>query len=178
MTQFTPKRIKRNFVQQFQAPISEVFPLLCPIREYEWIEPWKGEMLHSESGVAEKNCIFRTGFFGEPPKTGLSGEPLSDVWVITHYEPNSRIEFVRMNSLRTSCLSITLTDNGDGSTRSVVEQLLVGLTEQGNESLEVIADNFTFEWSMGEAMLNHYLTTGKRLALQEAVAVALQQRCI
>ena len=28
------------------------------------------------------------------------------------------------------CLTITLTDNGDGTTRAVNEQLLVGLTEQ------------------------------------------------
>jgi hypothetical protein len=92
--------------------------------------------------------------------------------VINHYEPNTKIEFVRMNVLRTSCLSITLTDNGDGTTSSLVERLLVGLTEQGNQSLDGIAENFSFEWRMGEVMLNHYLTTGKMLPLQDAISIA------
>lgn len=94
---------------------------------------------------------------------------------MSHYEPNSSIEFVRMNALRILCLSYKLTDNWDGTTRAVVEQLLVGLTEQGNQSLEGIAENFSFEFSMGEAMLNHYLTTDKMLPLQDAVAVTSQQ---
>lgn len=167
MTNFTPKKIKSSFVQQFQAPPSKVFPLLCPVREYEWIKPWQCEMLHSDSGIAEKNCVFRTHF---------PGEPSDDVWVINHYEPNTRIEFVRVNALRTMCLSITLTDNGDGTTRAVNEQLLVGLTEQGNQILDSMANNFSFEMRMGEAMLNHYLTTGKRLPLQDAVATASKQK--
>jgi hypothetical protein len=69
------------------------------------------------------------------------------------------------------CLSITLTDNGDGTTLAVNEQLLVGLTEQGNQLLDKMADSFSFEMRMGEAMLNHYLITGKRLPLQDAVAI-------
>jgi hypothetical protein len=36
--------------------------------------------------------------------------------------------------------------------------------------------NFSFEMRMGEAMLNHYLTTGKRLPLQDAVAIASKQK--
>ncbi len=73
MTNFTPKKIKSQFVQQFQAPPDKVFPLLCPVREYEWIEPWQCEILHSDSGIAEKNCVFRTHAPGES----------DDVWVIS-----------------------------------------------------------------------------------------------
>ncbi len=167
MTNFTARKIKSSFVQQFQAPPGKVFPLLCPVREYEWVEPWQCEMLNSVSGVAEKNCVFRTRF---------PGESSDDVWVISQYEPNTRIEFVRVNALRTMCLSIKLTDNGDGTTRAVNEQLLVGLTEQGNQSLDKMADSFSFEMCMGEAMLNHYLTTGKRLPFQDAVAIASKQK--
>lgn len=175
MTTFTARTIRSRVVQQFQAPPSDVFPLLCPVREYEWIEPWQCEMLQSDSGIAEKHCVFRTGFFGEPSKVGLPDEPSSDVWVISHYEPSTRIEFVRMNALRILCLSMTLTDNGDGTTRAVNDQLLVGLTEQGNQSLDRIAGGFPFEMRMGEAMLNHYLATGQRLPLQDAVAAASQR---
>lgn len=163
MANFTARKIKSRFVQQLQAPPAKVFPLLCPVREYEWIEPWQCEILHSESGIAEKNCVFRTSF---------PGESSDDVWIISHYEPDTRIEFVRVNALRTMCLSITLTDNGNDTTSVINEQFLVGLNEEGNQSLDNMADGFSFEMRMGEAMLNHYLTTGKILPLQEAVAIA------
>ncbi len=161
MTAFKSKKIKSSFVQQFQAPPAEVFPLLCPVREYEWIEPWQCEMLNSDSGIAEKDCVFRTQ---------MPGEPSADVWVVSRYEPDTRIEFVRVNALRTICLSITLADNGDGTTRAVNEQLLVGLNDEGNRSLDKMAGSFSFEMRMGEAMLNHYLTTGNMLPLQDALA--------
>ena len=176
MSQFKAKTIKSSLIQQFEAPPSKVFPLLCPVREYEWIEPWNCEILHSDSGIAEKNCVFRTGFFGELPKAGASEEAPSDVWVISRYEPEASIEFVRMNALRIVFLSYGLTDNGDGTTRSTVEQFLVGLTEQGNQSLDAIAENFPFEFAMGGAMLNHYLTTGSMLSLQDAIAAASKQK--
>lgn len=167
MNTFTPKKLRSTFVQRFQAPRSRVFPLLCPVREYEWIEPWQCEMLHTDSGIAEKGCVFRTRF---------TGETSDDVWVISHYEPDTRIEFVRVNALRAMTLSITLTDNADGTTSALNEQLLVGLTEQGNQALDSMADGFAFEMRMGEAMLNHYLTTGKRLSLKDAMARASQMK--
>ena len=39
------------------APPEVVFPLLCPVREYEWLEDWTCEMVFSESGVAEEDCV-------------------------------------------------------------------------------------------------------------------------
>ncbi len=167
MADFTAKNIKSHLVQRFQAPPDKVFPLLCPIREYEWIEGWQCDLLNSDSGVAEKNCVFRTR---------LPGAQSDDVWVISHYEPNARIEFVCVNALRVKCLFITLTDNGDGTTRAENEQLLVGLTEEGNRLLDNMADSFAFEMRLGEAMLNHYLTTGNRLPMKDAVAIASKQR--
>lgn len=166
MSNFTPNIIKSSFVQRFLAAPSKVFPLLCPVREYEWIEPWRCEMLHSDSGIAEKNCVFRTR---------APGEASDDVWVISHYEPNTRIEFVRTNPLRVVTLAIALTDNGDGTTKATNDQLLVGLTPEGNEALQNMAGGFSFEMRIGEAMLNHYLTTGKLLPLQDAVASASKQ---
>jgi hypothetical protein len=64
------------------AAPERVFPLLCPVREYDWIEEWTCKVLHSESGVAELDCVFRTLFDGEPM-----------TWVVSRYEPPIRIEF-------------------------------------------------------------------------------------
>ena len=164
MNDFIAKRIKRCYVQHLQALPDKIFPLLCPVREYEWIEPWRCEMLFSDSGVAEKNCIFRAR---------IPGESLDDVWVISHHEPNKRIEFVRVNALRVICYSICLEDNLDGTTTATNEQILTALNEEGTRLLNGLTyDGFQFEMRIGEAMLNHYLTTGKRLPLKEAVVRA------
>ena len=50
----------------FDVPATpdRVFPLLCPVREYEWIPGWECDVLHSVSGVAEEDCVFRTRFPG------------------------------------------------------------------------------------------------------------------
>jgi len=163
MTDETSRRTRKTVVQRLCAPPDSVFPLLCPVREYEWIEPWRCVLLNSDSGVAEKNCVFTT----RAPE-----EPSDDVWVITRHEPNAAIEFVRVNAQRVMCLSVLLTDNGDGTTQAVNEQLLVGLSEAGNQALDALAERFAFEMRVGEAMLNHYLSTGRRLSLEAAVAAA------
>ena len=167
MINFMPKKLRSSFIQRFQAPRGRVFPLLCPVREYEWIEPWQCEILHTDSGIAEKGCVFRTRF---------PGETSDDIWVISTYEPDTRIEFVRVNALRAMTLSITLADNADSTTSALNEQLLVGLTEQGNQALDGLADGFVFEMRVGEAMLNHYLTTGNRMPLKDAIAIASQRK--
>jgi hypothetical protein len=65
------------------AAPDRVFPLLCPVLEYKWIPTWQCELLHSDSGVAEEDCVFRTDFSGVGPMT----------WVVTCYQPAARIEF-------------------------------------------------------------------------------------
>lgn len=165
MKEFKAEKAVRSYVQRIQAPPGTVFPLLCPVREYEWIEPWQCRLLHSNSGFAEKNCVFTTRF---------PGESSDDVWVVSRYEPARRIEFVRVNAARVMCYSIALEDNGDGTTSVNNEQTLIGLNAGGNEFIrdQRNSDGFAVEMRMGEAMLNHYVSTGERLPLQEAVALA------
>ena len=39
--------------QVLNAPPATVFPLLCPVREAEWVPGWTVRMIHSASG----SCI-------------------------------------------------------------------------------------------------------------------------
>jgi hypothetical protein len=65
------------------AAPERVFPLLCPVLEYRWLVHWRCDLLHSASGVAEEDCVFRTA--------SPHGEPM--IWVVSRYEPRARIEF-------------------------------------------------------------------------------------
>jgi hypothetical protein len=152
--EFTALRAVKTCIQHLVAPPDKVFPLLCPTREYDWIEPWKCRMVHSDSGIAEQDCIFVTDFPNE-------GE---DVWVVSVYRPNEEIQFVRFNGRRMIRYSITLSDNGDGTTTTEWRQVLTGLSEEGNRLVESLTDEAYRQRIQGlERRLNHYLTTGDML---------------
>jgi hypothetical protein len=68
---FKAERVVKKYTMNLSAEPAVVFPLLCPVREYEWIEPWSCDMVFSASGVAENNAVFMTDF---PPRR-VAGKP-------------------------------------------------------------------------------------------------------
>lgn len=150
----TALRATRVCRQHLLATPDKVFPLLCPTREYDWIETWNCRMVSSESGFAEQDCVFVTDFPGE-------GE---DVWVVSVYRPSTEIQFVRFNGQRVIRYAITLADNGDGTTTAEWKQILTGLTDRGSRFVEGLTDEVYRQRILGlERRLNHYLTTGEML---------------
>ena len=94
---------------------------------------------------------------------------VEDVWVISHYEPSKRIDFVRLDGRRVMSYSIVL-ESADGTTTAHNTQVLTALNEEGNRILGDEADDvFAFEMRVGEMLLNHFLTTGKKLPIAEAI---------
>lgn len=151
---FTALRTVKTAKQHLLAPLDKVFPLLCPTREYEWIETWKCRIVHSESGFAELDCIFVT----DCPNEG------EDVWVVSVYRPNEEIQFIRFNGRRVIRYSINLTDNGDETTTAEWKQIITGLDEEGNRLVAGVAEEAYRQRIAGlERRLNHYLTTGTML---------------
>lgn len=45
MNEFIAERIVKSYTMHLCAPPADVFPLLCPVREYEWIEPRSCDMV-------------------------------------------------------------------------------------------------------------------------------------
>jgi len=136
-----------------------VFPLLCPVREYDWIEPWKCDMIYSDSGFAEQDCIFQTDFPQDGPK---------DTWVLCRYEEPKLVEFVRVNGIRAIRYTITLRQIGNGKTESEWQQVITGLNDEGDKSVSSFSDEeFKQRVQMLQQMLNHYLTTGQMLKFSD-----------
>ena len=48
-------RVTLSHSQRIEAPPARVFPLICPVRETEWLDGWgeQLEVIHSDSGLAE-----------------------------------------------------------------------------------------------------------------------------
>ena len=44
---FTARRIIHTYRQTIDATPEKVFPLLCPVREAEWLDGWQYAMIYS-----------------------------------------------------------------------------------------------------------------------------------
>ncbi len=103
----TSERFERVGEFTVPAPREKVFPLLCPVLEYEWIPDWRCTMVHSDSGVAEKNAVFitRQKFHKKA------------VWTAITYEPSRLIEYLLvMGTDAVVRLSISLEQSGEQTT--------------------------------------------------------------
>ncbi len=91
-----PHRVRRSYVQQLVAPPAAVFPLLCPVREADWIEGWDPLAVWSASGVAEVDCVFTTA--------APAGGTHAAIWYVTRHEPESGfVEMLKITPGVTAC---------------------------------------------------------------------------
>lgn len=149
-----PIRVTRSYTQKLVAEPSVVFPLLCPVREADWIEGWRPVSVTSESGIAELDCIFVT-----------SAAPNQAIWYISRHEPDDGfVEMIKITPQFTACkLSIQLRPIETGS-EAVVTYSHTSLGPDGDAFIESFTEDyyekFMQDW---ELRLNHYLTNGNCL---------------
>lgn len=148
---YTPRK-RRHFSQSqhiMALPVA-VFPLLCPVRELDWLPEWDCRPFYTASAVAELGCAFQTDRIADG---GL------DIWVITHDEPSARVKFVRMNSLRVMQYDIRLQPADDGSPVLVREQRITALNDDGDRHVAALREaDFTAMIANIETLLNRYLS--------------------
>lgn len=140
-------------VMDVPHPAETIWPLLCPVKEYDWIEIWDCEVVHTVSGVNELGCVFRTSF----PREGSV-----ETWVTTRFDPHSRIEFARINDDKVIRFEIELTPTAQG-TRVVWTHHVTPLNDNGRRYLRLKPEMFSMQMSTLYAMLVHYLDTGTML---------------
>jgi hypothetical protein len=150
----SPIRIKHTYTQTLAGPPETVFPLLCPVRETEWVKGWDPRLVISESGVAELDCIFI-----------MPGQPHESIWVVTQWQPqNYCIEFLKVTpGLTVGRIEIRLQSGDINQTLAQVSYAYTALSEAGERFIEGFTEehytDFMQEW---EAELNHFLTTGQK----------------
>lgn len=152
------KRDVQTGIMRLDAPPRQVFPLLCPRREYDWIPLWKCRMIFSESGAAENNAVFYTDFRQDRGP---------EWWIVSRYDPWRAIEFIRFSpGVRISRLDIHLAPDGPEHTIATWTQTLTALSPEGNAFIDGYGDGaYRREIETLETLLNHYLTTGNRLGM-------------
>ncbi len=151
----TPLRATRTFTQNLAGSPAQVFPLLCPVREADWIEGWAPTLVVSASGVCEMDCVFTT-----------RAEPQDAIWYVTRHEPASgRVEMLKITPGVTACrLNIQLRGTPTGCEADITYSH-TSLGPLGDEFVAAFTDDayrkFMRDW---EARLNHYLEHGTALS--------------
>jgi hypothetical protein len=152
-------RVTLRYSQHIEAPPDRVFPLLCPVREAEWLDGWIDalEMIHSASGIAEDGCVFRTRMRGRP----------ETVWMITRHDPAERVvEFVRFTTgLAATRLRIQVDTGAEASSFVHVTYTFTPLSDAGVVFVRETHSEEAFRRDMAwwEDSMNHWLRSGEIL---------------
>jgi len=149
-----PNRITRVYTQRLVAPPFRVFPLLCPVREADWLDGWDPPAVFSESGVAEPDCVFLT-----------EASPGHAIWYITRHEPaNGFVEMIKITPAVTACrLTIQLRPAAGGS-EATISYSYTSLGIAGDAFVASFTEEhyrqFMRDW---EERINHHLSDGTLL---------------
>ena len=149
-----PNRVARTFTQQLLAGPAEIFPLLCPVREADWIEGWDPQVVFSQSGIAEPDCIFLTG---EGPNKAI--------WYITRHEPgNGFVEMIKITPNVTACKLTIQLHAVKGGSEATITYAHTSLGPEGDAFVASFTEDH-YQQSMRdwEARINHYLSHGDLL---------------
>lgn len=149
-----PKRVSRRYTQRLIAEPARVFPLLCPVREADWIEGWAPLSVMSDSGVAEADCVFIT-----------PASPHDAIWYITRHEPeNGFVEMLKITPQLTACrLSIQLRPVPAGAEADIT-YTHTSLGPDGDAFVDSFTEAYYHQFMQDwERRINHYLMHGECL---------------
>lgn len=153
-----PHRVRRTYRQHIAAPPEKVFPLLCPVRESEWVQDWDPVLVVSSSGVAEPDCVFVTSDRGREA-----------IWIVTRLDAASwTIELMKVTpGVTVGHITIKLSAEPGGTAADVTYQH-TALSDAGRDFVdrftEEFYEGFMKEW---EASMNHFVTTGELRRVEE-----------
>jgi hypothetical protein len=164
MASFLAKRLHRTHQVAVQAPVDTIFPLACPVEEYRWIHGWRCEMIYSEGGKNENNCIFSEEMSAPAlfPAAGLG----ATTWYTTLWDTQAhRVHFVLITSLSVAKFEIEMLAQGDGTTLVQWDFTLTALNEEGNRHVgDATADGMTGMMTFLGDSLKRFCETGDILS--------------
>ena len=150
---FTAKRKVFSYTQTINTVPEKIFPLLCPVREVEWLDGWTYKMIYSVSGLAELGAVFSTSADDEE----------DTVWIITKHDiKNYVVEFTRFTpGIRTCVLSIEVKSKDDYHSLVEICYRYTGLTDAGNKYIDDYeVEEFNKNMKFWEDSMNYFLETG------------------
>lgn len=151
-SRFKAARVVIEEERTLPAAPDKVFPLLCPTREYEWIENWKCQIVYSDSGYAEVNCIF----------VNLT---TYETWLFTRYEPEHYLfEVAIFAGHLVLKVDLALVESVNQRTIARMRCTATALDRLGNWFIQRSArERLTARMKNLFSQLEHYLVAGEML---------------
>jgi len=149
-----PYRQKRTYTQTIAATADEVFRLLCPIREQDWVPGWRPLTVLSNSGLVEEDCMFVT-----------PGDPADAIWITTDHDTMARkLRIYKIvPGVVVSRLDIAVADDLSGA-KATISYEHTALSEAGSAVVDGHTQTsyrkFMENW---EAAIQTYLNSGEMI---------------
>lgn len=158
-----PVRASRTYTQRLSGAPDVVFPLLCPVREADWIEGWDPVLVASSSGVAEPDCVFTT-----------TASPEDAIWYVTRHDPAShRLEMLKITPGVTACRIVIGLRATEGGCEAEVAYCHTSLGDEGDAFVAAFTEDFYRGFMQAwESRINHYLRHGTMLRMSPGGASA------
>jgi hypothetical protein len=153
---FKPKRITRTYCQIINSTPGTVFPLLCPVREAEWLDGWNYRMIYSRSGLVEEGAVFSTSHPGEE----------DTIWMVVNYNPEKfQVDFARVTPKSKTCLlKIAVRPKDEQHSFVDISYTYTAIAHEGNEFIAHFTESeFLKAVTFWEKAMNVYLETGTML---------------
>jgi hypothetical protein len=155
-------RVQSQHEVVINAPPESIFPLACPVGELKWIDNWRFDLIYSESGVNENNCIFAEEM--SSPVLFQTGGKI--YWHTTlHDREGQRIHFLLVSEGKSLMKwEASFEEQGTGSTRVRWSVTLTSLSDEVDKigAKQLQERLFAIISFLGEA-LKHYCETGEML---------------
>ncbi|MFC1889722.1 hypothetical protein ACFL4G_08210 [Thermodesulfobacteriota bacterium] len=164
MNDFQAKRIVCSHEERIEATPEKIFPLACPVEELKWIDGWQYDLVFSESGVNEYNCIFDEGFSGP----ALFNEPVTTTWVTSlHDRSKGLVQFVLVASDRAiGKFDVSITGLGNGESSVRWDFTITSMKEAASNAIdETTAEKMQMVLAFLASSLKHYCETGEILKM-------------
>ena len=171
------------------APVDEVFPLACPVKEYLWIPGWKCNLIHCPNERVELGTVFSE--LSSAPF--LIGSPFGKTtWTAVLHDPqNHKIHFRLENEHSSSLYRIELEDDGNGRTAGRLDFTYTATTKRGSKLVRRdMEGKLHVMLTVLNAMLTHYsehhemlpsagirelVASDQRLALGDKILIGLNR---
>lgn len=149
-------RIIKKAVLSAKADAKTIFPLLCPVKEAEWIDGWKEicRLVYSDSAIAEEGCVFKTNI----PLEGKA------VWICSKYDAEKHnIEYIK-HVIGKAIIKwgMSVKDISENSSEIYFDYTATSLSETGKDYVKHLdKEGFNGMVEHLKEKMNYYVTHSK-----------------
>lgn len=156
------KRLERSLTVTIRASQLYILKLACPVEELKWIPGWEYDLIYSESGANETNCIFNEAFSGKH----FFCRPLKTTWVTVIHAPDAGCILFQLNLSGKASIRFEFNclETEKGVSEATWQMTFTALNEEANSIPDdALGEKMDLMMVFLSSTLKHYCETGTML---------------